>query len=88
MRRILISILGAAAVVVLLLAGTVLFPRPRAWVLWVGRVYPNDPFVTWASALRAYVWRFDCDAARPRSGEGEKWVYECFPSETHPSGGR
>jgi hypothetical protein len=88
MRRVLLTILGATAVVVLLLAGTVFFPRSRAWVLWVGRAAPPDPFVTWVSALRAYGWRFDCEAARPaRAKDMEGWVFECFPSETQPWGG-
>ena len=88
MRRFLLAILGTAAVVVLMLAETVFFPRPRAWVLWVGQAHA-DPFVHWVGALRAYGWRFDCEAARPaRTKDLEDWVFECFPSETQPWSGR
>jgi hypothetical protein len=57
MRRILLAILGDAAVVVLLLAGTLLFPRPPAWVLWVGVADETDPFVRWTNAVETFGWR-------------------------------
>jgi hypothetical protein len=57
MRRVLLTALGAAAVVVL----------------------PSRPSAEGSSASR-----------EPQSGEshGTRWVYECFPSETHPRAAR
>ena len=52
MRRILLAILADAAAVVLRLAGTVLFPRRPAWVLWVGVADETDPSVRWDQCRR------------------------------------
>jgi lipopolysaccharide export LptBFGC system permease protein LptF len=92
MRRLLLTILGAAVVVVLLLAGSVLFLQPRAWVLWVG-IVADAKHVEWLSAVRASPWRSDGEYfISLQRGDQELHrrpkAFQCFPSETHPMGGR
>ncbi len=57
-------------------------------MLWVGAA-DNYPLVHWTNAVRAFRWRFECEAAwrLPEEAHGTRWVYACFPSETHPTGG-
>jgi hypothetical protein len=99
MRQFFLAIIGVAAAAGLLLAGVSLGQRvmatppplasPHPWVLWIGVAdEPGSAVVQWVTAVRAFDHRAECDTAkRPREVLGRtEWVYECFPSETHPRG--
>jgi hypothetical protein len=63
---------------------------PRAWVLWVGGSR-GGTVVGWINAVEAFHWSWDCERraqAFRSANERSEWRYECFPSETHPAGGR